>query len=394
MCTSGAPSFFTILPSRLDGEAYLVFAAVDGKRVSDLHAAVGIGGVQVWRTDGSAEGTRRAFQRSENDLYVDKSAVDLVHPAHFTVYNGDLYLPGNNGNRDALVPRGGIRSAPSIDGIPQAAVVSDVDTPPTGNLTLLLEVDKGVIVMQAPGEIPPWSSSRMRLLIGEHVEEVQMHLYNAFTSLGHLVDIATGGDEVVRLAMNLTGTLQSAYDAVFIELNLPSIKPGIDGLNAAREIRYLEKLSLASALYRLDGNRNPHMQIIGIADINTPFDAKKAAEESGMDNFYFLPVIGSLEGAPGVLEWDDMATGRKNSSQGAAFYSEKVDKIRYDTLAKAMESFLFRRGFDLNVTALGDPLEPTDLPAVFAQQRRPSIASSKFFLQGTVLQVNFYRVFY
>ena len=171
---NGSPSYFTIMKSPLDGQDYIYFAATDGKYAMSLDNPVGYGGSQMWRSDGTLPGTQRAFDRTANDIYFDFPSLDARnYPATFTVYKDGLYLPGNNGVHHVIIPSGlGSEIPDNIDNkgsaiyIDQALVVSDIDTPPNGNCTLVLEVSKGLLIVEAPEKSPSWSPNQLKVLIG------------------------------------------------------------------------------------------------------------------------------------------------------------------------------------------------------------------------------------
>jgi hypothetical protein len=52
---------YTVMASQLDGLDYLFFAASDGVYNKNTHALEGIGGAQLWTSDGTTQGTVRAF---------------------------------------------------------------------------------------------------------------------------------------------------------------------------------------------------------------------------------------------------------------------------------------------------------------------------------------------
>lgn len=149
------PSFFAPLHSALDGAAYLVFTATDGHAVSGLDMTEGVGGSQLWRTDGTKDGTYRLFHKTSNDLYIDRAALEASYPHRLTVYSRALYLPANYGQASYAIPRGGIRTGPNgagnneqrLFGIDQAFVIADTDTPPDGSVTVTMAVDRGLLLL-------------------------------------------------------------------------------------------------------------------------------------------------------------------------------------------------------------------------------------------------------
>ena len=53
--------------------------------------------MQMWKTDGTALGTVRAFDQTANDLDLDLDALDSDWPPQFGVFDHTLYFPSNEG---------------------------------------------------------------------------------------------------------------------------------------------------------------------------------------------------------------------------------------------------------------------------------------------------------
>merc|ERR1711871_1503669 len=392
---SSKPAYFTIMPSLLDGNDYLMFVAYDGTSMFDVDSPVGIGGVQMWRSDGLATGTRRAFDRTANDLYVDFDSLDArSHPATMTVFKDGLYLPGNNGMRNAMVPRGGLQPQ-GERGIEQAVVVRDVDTPPGGNITMILEASEGLLILENDNDQSSWSKKHMNILLGEHREEEQLYLYSALTAVGHTVDIAVTGTEIFNMATNATGDAKYTYDLVFIELNLPVVgtDKSTDGLNLARSIRYYEYEHESppashpfSPLRRSATGTGPNL-LIGIADTNPPIDTDKMALEAGFALFVPLPMIGTFDGDTTQLQWNDYDAGRVDTFQTAEMKGLKKQKTSYKEFVDVIEQFMFRRHFQVNVTALADDFT-NSVPEFFRHSFKTVLASQRIQIEGTIQQVN------
>lgn len=401
---SSSPAYFTIMPSSLSpGSSFLFFSASDGAYAVSNDEPIGYGGSQLWRTDGTAVGTRRAFHRTANDFYFDTNSLDSfgTHPCAFTVHDNALYIPGNNGLRDVSVPKGFDSSFRPIAGIDQAAVLADVDTPANGNVTLLVEASNGLVVMQAVSSPPHWSNARLHILVGESFEIQRNQLFQIFTSRGHIVDLAVCAEEVFNLVTNSTGLAKYPYDILLLEFELRPCPEGSirDGINTARSIRFFESLYVqAPPPVPYYANRNyasnvaipvNRVTIIGVGDINILVNGPEMAEKAGMDAFIPLPVMGSYSDSNAAVAWDDVTTGRRNTEQSAQQFGIKLDSERFHAFAVDVENFLYRRFFDLNVTDIGSvAFDPLNLPSAFKARSPAVVASNAILLEGTLAQVN------
>jgi ELWxxDGT repeat protein len=94
----------------------LYFAATDGELAprggadrSDSGSGSGgggWGGLQLWVTDGTAAGTRRAFDQTMNRLDLDVESLDKDWPRQLTSYAGSVFYPANAGTGAAQLPKG------------------------------------------------------------------------------------------------------------------------------------------------------------------------------------------------------------------------------------------------------------------------------------------------
>lgn len=100
----GFPSFFTPLnsPSTSGGERLFFLANGGGYDAAyPSGVAQGWGGAQLWLSDGTRDGTRRAFeQRTAGDISPDRESLLAGRPARMAVFDGALYLPAT---QDPLV---------------------------------------------------------------------------------------------------------------------------------------------------------------------------------------------------------------------------------------------------------------------------------------------------
>lgn len=220
----------------------------------------GVGGTQLWRTDGTNAGTVRAFDKNGNDIYINRKDTNARHPSNFGIFGNSLYLSGNVNYEN--VPIGGFtvqNNDELVKGFNQAVAVYDVDTPPNGLISVVLNVNQGVMVLSNTNIINNNMNKKLYILLSLPIESTteQSLIFNAFISLGHIVDtvytsnstlqsIATNIDNV---AFNMThttdrqGSLGSdrqtdrIYDILLLSLAHPN---DIGGLQITREIRLSE----------------------------------------------------------------------------------------------------------------------------------------------------------
>ena len=200
------PSFMTVWPSALDGKNYLVFTATDGTLANGVNSLEGVGGSQIWLSDGNINGTRRALQNSANDIYIDRPGLDADYPPYMGVLGSALYIPGNVGDLDFQVPSGGFRLQVNefYDlGYNQAAVIGDVDTPTNGQLTVTLSVDAGLVAINVDpavavvvtGSVGSSSSTPpVSVLIVDSMLTERMLVFNALIEQGCVVDAVDSGE--------------------------------------------------------------------------------------------------------------------------------------------------------------------------------------------------------
>jgi ELWxxDGT repeat protein len=94
------PSYFTVFESKFgENDAYLMFSASDGFQNEGKTSCEGIGGSQLWRTDGTHYGTKRVFDKTSNDLSIDRAYLDKAYPRKFGYFPAQksLYVTGNYG---------------------------------------------------------------------------------------------------------------------------------------------------------------------------------------------------------------------------------------------------------------------------------------------------------
>ena len=117
------PSFLTPLEPAVGGGELLFFLANGGGY--DAAAAPGLeqgwGGAQLWVSDGTATGTRRAFgQRTSGDFIPDRHSLEAGRPSRMAAYGGALYL---SATQDPFVALESVMAMSEMadEGIPQVS---------------------------------------------------------------------------------------------------------------------------------------------------------------------------------------------------------------------------------------------------------------------------------
>ena len=211
---------------------HLLFAASDGYLNSDPRGREGVGGTQLWRVTGGSQAVGRAFQRSGNDLYLDEAALDDAFPARFGVLGSAVYVSGNIGDLDRAVPRGGLKGSKGSnslleEGFDQAAAVWDADTPPDGNMTAILTVDRGLLCLRdgdnlavvegRPGYRP--LVEVVSFLLVEARPTDSSLLMNALQAMGHRVTVVNSGEAGLCVCRTLDSFCSSDMEQSILTYN-------------------------------------------------------------------------------------------------------------------------------------------------------------------------------
>lgn len=120
----GFPSYLTpLIPAPGGGERLFFLAnggGYDAAHPSGL--AQGWSGAQLWLSDGTRDGTRRAFeQRTAGDFSPDRASLEAGRPARMAVFDGALYLPATQDPLVAVESMMGMNEM-TEDGVPQVRV--------------------------------------------------------------------------------------------------------------------------------------------------------------------------------------------------------------------------------------------------------------------------------
>lgn len=145
------PSFITPFVPKDTGKDFsssssIFFLATDGRKAKDPSSTRGFGGSQMWKSDGTFVGTVRAYDQTENDVDIDRAALEADYPKQMGVYKHSLFYSANEGVEDELLPRGkhlDSNHEAFLNGLNQMAVITDIDEGLKGNLTLSLSMSKG-----------------------------------------------------------------------------------------------------------------------------------------------------------------------------------------------------------------------------------------------------------
>ncbi|RYG64870.1 hypothetical protein EON64_13105, partial [archaeon] len=269
---SSYPAYFTPFTpqSGANSQQFLYFTASDGlygDSVSvEKRGGEARGGTQLWVTDGTEAGTHRALQRSDNDFYIDRNALDADFPSQFGAAGADrgLYIPAKVGGG----PRGELHFDPlsllSYD-VSQLAIVGDIDGggkgngPCGGQINVTLSADKGgmVIITPYPAAAPP-TLSGIKVLVAEARDPDRVRLANLLVKAGYVVEVVSDGEEAYNAVRNAYQAGRQ-FDAALVALSYPpypsmiftSSPPPWDGYQAMRMIRaWEEQEAIPDSFYR------------------------------------------------------------------------------------------------------------------------------------------------
>lgn len=154
----GFPNFFTrFTPPVVGGKEELYFSA-----------NMGVDGAQLWITDGSESGTRRAFQHVKPDIDIDEESHHMDFPSELGVYHGSIYWSGNEGRADIELPRGGVGGGhvSMSAGLNNAVVINDIDAGEN-----LLDIK----VSCKKGKLSIASSAGLTFIEGDGILDPSMH---------------------------------------------------------------------------------------------------------------------------------------------------------------------------------------------------------------------------
>lgn len=142
----GFPSYLTPFTPTAGGGERLFFLANGGGY--DAAAPAGLKhdwtGAQLWMTDGTSGGTRRAFaQKTTGDFTPDRESLDSGRPARMAVFDGALYLPATQDPVLAVENIAGMNEV-TEDGIPQVSISGrlEPDLSPLISRTLIARICK------------------------------------------------------------------------------------------------------------------------------------------------------------------------------------------------------------------------------------------------------------
>jgi ELWxxDGT repeat protein len=417
--SSGAPAFMTVLPLLLPGllgktgqqeDEYLFFIATDGLYASGKDSLDGFGGSQLWRTDGTAEGTRRAFERTQNDLYFDHESMDMSHPARMVARQHQLLVPAKRGGVQAQgsLSRAGFRaqSEEALRGIDQAAVISDIDAPEGAILTIDLSVSKGLLVLPAvtkrlsatyedtvtttvavdtDGVSSSTTTGVLKVLVVDSEISNRILLAGILVGLEHEVVVETSGTAAYA-SIKAASAAGVPFDLVILDMQVS----GWDGLQTVRMIRHWEAEQQVAA-----GNR---VVMLGTGSTHQLETEREAAIKAGMNEFFQRPFKDYVAGEVTEVDWTEVhnAAGEfvnRWSSKTQDVFEEQQEKLAYATFVDSMLSFLREaRSMQEILSLTAAPLvatPDTPLPSDDTLASLPGpLVSSAFRLEGTISDIN------
>ena len=349
-------------------------------------------------------------------MFIDRESLDSAYPAKFGTQDGFLFVPANYGQYSQVFPSGGFLSNTSSNQAiaylrSQAAVISDVDTPTDGNVTVLLSVDKGLLLLQeAVTQVRSSSPSSLYILVADSWTTSQMMLVSALTALGHRTDTVTSGqaafDAVVARydpsSPSVASFLQSQplpadnkhpeqYDAVVMAESFLAGSGQWDGLQAIRMIRQWEAQNLNHL--GTDGNstsaRSVRIPIIGLGARGSGLVGdEQEMLAAGADVFLTQPEVDYVP-ASELASPVTLSVGLDPSTQ--ELFERASEQQEVNQLALTLTSFLFRSSRSLNVTVLSPPTasQLPDLTALQSLRPGPVFSlGSQILLEGNLTSIN------
>merc|ERR1711871_952767 len=380
----GTPSFLTAMTSLQDGSSYLMMIANDGALTSGERE--GIGGSQIWRSDGTEVGTYRSFQRTQNDFYIDFDSLGIQHPSRMPVFDDALYISArfSSTNRDSPVGGLSYNNEEMYYDDSYALIVDDIDTAADGNLTMTLEVSSGLIVLDAATYIPPSSQAALKIAVAESNDFDRGLIVNALLELGHSVDIYTSAQDAFNATQEkysqsiLFPDSETArqYDCLLVNLHYHDSNLD-DGIQMARLLRIWE-----SSLDEPDSYKP--IKIIIMAK-KREFAADPLLGDvlsAGIDTFFYLP---QSEYLPTSDSGSTIVTINGTSeTRGTRVLREQYEK--FGIFAQQVSDFLTVTYRAMNITAEIDAYEQ---PSSEKLAELPgAVAGNKIHFEGTIADIN------
>jgi len=379
---SSNPSFFTTFTSTLDQSVYLMFTATDGFAITGDALEEGIGGSQFFRSDGTAAGTFRSFDRTYNDLYIDRQSLDIQHPAKLVSFEDGLYVPAQFSASNLHAPSGGLYVANDerTFGVDQAFVIRDLDTPPQSNITVVLEVDKGAIAMKSFTKESKSSPPVLKFIVAEADSSVRSLLANGLTNLGSSVYTENAGEAALDKIkfqysefLKYKSDVTRPFDCLMISMEFGG---GYDAAQVVREIRAWES-TITSATYN-------KLKIIGMSRLRMFIGQPGPVEllAAGVDMFMWQPevdYIPAAEAADIIL-----VQGTTTTKQAAATVNQKARYLEFANVAIRFNTEVNR---DMSITAQW--LDPSKILSTEVLATLPAVTvGQRIVVEGTVAQVN------
>ena len=417
--SSGSPAFMTILHLQLPGllgrseheeDQYLYFVATDGLYTVGKDTLDGFGGSQLWRTDGTEIGTRRAFERSQNDLYFDHESMNMAHPSRMIARYHQLLIPAKRGGQQSQgsLSRAGFKaqSEEALKGIDQAAVIYDVDAPEGAVLNVELSVSKGLLVLPAltqrlsptyqdgattsvevnnDGVSVTSTSGVLKVLVVDSEISNRILLSGILATLEHEVLVETTGTSAYNTIVRASSD-GAPFDLVILDMEIPEW----DGRQVARMIRHWENE------HSIPSNRR--VVIVGTGSSHEVEIERQAAIQAGVDEFFQRPFKDYEPGEVSKVDWTEIFNENGEfvnrwSSKTLDVFEEEQERLEYEIFVNSMLSFLREsRSMQEIVSLTAKPLAATPdtpLPSEETLSTLPGpLVSSSFTLEGTVSDIN------
>lgn len=209
---SARPSFLTVFSPRPSIEPVVFFTVI-----SQAGSGYGPGGAELWRSDGTSEGTERAFQMTATEIDVNPS-MNWPHPARLVEYHNSLFISAARGRASEVQPIGfldvsdaGLAPGTLTGLVPQSLSVIDVDGG-AGRLLFNLTSRKGFLSLG--------TTDNLQMVVGSGTLDTEMLFLAtladanfAFRSVIYTGRPLENGEDRIVITVNDTG-FTGTYGAV------------------------------------------------------------------------------------------------------------------------------------------------------------------------------------
>jgi hypothetical protein len=177
------------------------FADSDSEKIF-FTANAGVGGAQMWVTDG--QNTSRAFEQTHNAIDIDAVATNSDYPAQLAIYSDTLYFSASKTKLYNVLSASELAAYSGSSSTSRAIVVEDVDDVNFSNVYHIdIFAEKGVLTLA--------DVSGLKFTKGDGYSDQHMsfssdlpHLNAAFAVVTYTSKIHQSGEDVILVVVNDT----------------------------------------------------------------------------------------------------------------------------------------------------------------------------------------------